>query len=95
MYIEESQLREFITDAGLVSQSDFDAAEEIVEIAGVFKAKCIGNIGNVPVCMLQKGCCLTGNAMANVFGGWFAGYLLYRPVKVIYMYAKHRSEVLG
>ena len=31
MYIEESQLREFITDAGLVSQSDFDAAEEIAQ----------------------------------------------------------------
>ncbi|MEI6480374.1 MAG: GspE/PulE family protein [bacterium] len=31
MYIEESQLREFITDAGLVSQADFDAAEEIAQ----------------------------------------------------------------
>ena len=31
MYIEESQLREFITDAGLVSQADFDAAEELAE----------------------------------------------------------------
>jgi type IV pilus assembly protein PilB len=29
MYIEESQLREFITDAGLVSQKDFDVALEI------------------------------------------------------------------
>ncbi|MEI7513428.1 MAG: GspE/PulE family protein [bacterium] len=31
MYIEESQLREFITDAGLVSQKDFDVAEEIAK----------------------------------------------------------------
>jgi type IV pilus assembly protein PilB len=31
MYIEESQLREFITDAGLVTQKDFDVAEEIAK----------------------------------------------------------------
>jgi type IV pilus assembly protein PilB len=31
MYIEESQLREFITDAGLVSQKDFDIAQEIAK----------------------------------------------------------------
>ena len=29
MYIEESQLREFITDAGLVSQKDFDFALDL------------------------------------------------------------------
>jgi type IV pilus assembly protein PilB len=29
MYIEESQLREFITDAGLVSQKDFDTALDV------------------------------------------------------------------
>jgi type IV pilus assembly protein PilB len=31
MYIEEKQLREFITDAGLVTQKDFDVAEEIAK----------------------------------------------------------------
>ena len=40
MYIEESQLREFITDAGLVSQADFDVAEEIAEK----KNDSVGNI---------------------------------------------------
>ena len=40
MYIEESQLREFITDAGLVSQADFDTAEELAEK----KSESVGNI---------------------------------------------------
>lgn len=42
MYIEESQLREFITDAGLVSQKDFDQAKEISEKKG-------DSVGNVLV----------------------------------------------
>lgn len=42
MYIEESQLREFITDAGLVSQADFDVAKEISEKKG-------DSVGNVLV----------------------------------------------
>lgn len=40
MYIEESQLREFITDAGLVSQKDFDEAQEIAKT----KNEGVGNI---------------------------------------------------
>jgi len=39
MYIEESQLREFITDAGLVSQKDFDVALE----ASKTKNESVGN----------------------------------------------------
>ncbi len=39
MYIEESQLREFITDAGLVSQKDFDVALDLSKI----KNESVGN----------------------------------------------------
>lgn len=39
MYIEESQLREFITDAGLVSQKEFDVALEVAKA----KNESIGN----------------------------------------------------
>jgi type IV pilus assembly protein PilB len=39
MYIEESQLREFITDAGLVSQKDFDIALDQAKI----KNESVGN----------------------------------------------------
>jgi type IV pilus assembly protein PilB len=39
MYIEESQLREFITDAGLVSQKDFDTAQEVAKT----KNESVGN----------------------------------------------------
>ena len=40
MFIEESQLREFITDVGLVSEKDFDAAEE----EGHTKNQTVGDI---------------------------------------------------
>lgn len=40
MYIEESQLREFITDAGLVSQADFDFAEDAATKSG----ESVGNV---------------------------------------------------
>ena len=40
MYIEESQLREFITDAGLVSQKDFDIALDQAKI----KNESVGNM---------------------------------------------------
>jgi hypothetical protein len=54
--------------------------KEVIEVGGIFKTKGIGNIGNVPVCVLQERPGFADDAFTNVVGSGFAGYIFYGTV---------------